>query len=118
MLAVITPMPKTLLRYIDDLAIFSRTLDKEEINTIMTGGIATFLNREQPLPDISDVPEDVNNDGVVDLTDVKLVRLGMSETTDYDTDINDDDITNDTDLALVKLKAIQAVIAAAPKRKK
>ena len=104
--------------YIDDLAIFSRTLDKEEINAIKTGGVATFLNREQPLPATSDVPEDVNNDGVVDLTDVKLVRLGMSETTDYDTDINDDGITNDIDLALVKLKAIHAVIAAAPKKEK
>lgn len=61
---------------------------------------------------------DVNNDGVVDLADVKLVRYAMTHESQYDTDLNDDGITDEVDLMIVKAKALEAIAAAAPRKQK
>jgi len=102
---------------IDDYAIFSRVLTKNEINEMMQTGIATFLQTWQPAPiEDSYLPEDVNRDGAVDLEDVKLIRSGMQNYTTYDTDVNDDGVTDKDDLAIVKLKAVEAILAASPRK--
>ena len=61
---------------------------------------------------------DVNKDGYVDLSDVMIVRSGMQNSTSYDTDLNDDGITDEVDLAIVKLAALDAIAAAAPRKRK
>ena len=61
---------------------------------------------------------DVNGDGTVDISDVKIVRSGMSGETSYDTDLNNDGITDDVDLAIVKAAAHAAIVAAAPRKRK
>lgn len=60
------------------------------------------------------VDADVNNDGVVDLDDVVIVRKALTVSVNYDTDINNDGETNILDLLLVKAKATEAIAAAAP----
>ena len=106
---------------IDDYAIFSRALTEDEISEVMESGIAEFLQTGQSIP-IEETtedpysPEDVNKDGVVDLEDIKIVRMGMQTPTTYDTDVNDDGITDESDVAIVKLKAIEAIMAAAPRK--
>ena len=58
---------------------------------------------------------DVNQDGQIDLEDVKIVRSAMTQVlNDYNTDVNADGVTNNIDLNIVKLKAIEFIIAAAP----
>ena len=98
---------------IDDCAIFSKTLSEDEIKSIMKMGVAEFLQTE----DLG-IPEDVNGDGYVDISDVLIVRSGMQNSTSYDTDINNDGVTDENDLAIVKLKAVEAIIAAAPRKRK
>lgn len=66
----------------------------------------------------TDFDADVNNDGYVDLSDVLIVRSGMRNSVSYDTDINNDGRTDEIDLAIVKLKAVEAIVAAAPKKRK
>lgn len=61
---------------------------------------------------------DVNKDGYVDLYDVMIVRSGINGKTSYDTDINNDGITDEVDLHIVKSIAIEAIAAAAPKKRK
>ncbi|MYF52630.1 MAG: hypothetical protein F4039_04670 [Gammaproteobacteria bacterium] len=104
---------------IDDYAILSRALNEDEINEIIETGLAMFLQTEQPEPiEDSYLPEDVNLDGSVDLEDVRLVRGAIQNTTTYDTDVNDDGVTDKDDLAIVKLKAIEAILAASPRKGK
>ena len=67
------------------------------------------------------IDTDVNDDGVVDLEDVNLIRIAMEKDMEWDTDVNDDGVTDEFDLKIVKRKAILAIVAAAPsliKRKK
>lgn len=66
----------------------------------------------------SDIDADVNNDGYVDLYDVMIVKSGMQNEVSYDTDINNDGITNEIDLLIVKAKAVEAIIAASPRKKR
>lgn len=68
--------------------------------------------------DTTIVDADVNNDGSIDIEDVKLVRKGMTENVPYDTDINDDGVTDEVDLLIVKAKAIEAIVAASPQKRK
>lgn len=82
---------------------------------------ATFLDRDGRLsiqvetPALaSGVDADVNNDGYVDLSDVRIVRSAIQNRTSYDTDVNGDGITNEIDVLIVKAKAMEALAAAAP----
>ena len=64
------------------------------------------------------VDADVNDDGYVDLYDVMIVRSGMTRKSTYDTDVNNDGATNILDLLIVKAKAVEAIVAAAPRKRK
>ncbi len=61
---------------------------------------------------------DVNGDGYVDLYDVMIVRSGMQNRVSYNTDINGDGRTDEVDLMIVKAKALEAIAAAAPSKRK
>ena len=61
---------------------------------------------------------DVNADGYVDLSDVMIVKSGMQNSVSYDTDINNDGVTDEVDLLIVKAKAMEAIVAAAPRKQK
>ena len=61
---------------------------------------------------------DVNKDGYVDLYDVMIVRSGMQNSVSYDTDLNDDGVTDEVDLLIVKAKAVEAIAAASPSKRK
>ena len=74
--------------------------------------------QEEPQGSEQVVDADVNDDGYIDLYDVMIVRSGMQNSTSYDTDINNDGVTDENDLAIVKLKAVEAIIAAAPRKRK
>ena len=65
-----------------------------------------------------DIDADVNDDGYIDLYDVLIVRSGMTKKSTYDTDINNDGTTNILDLLIVKAKAVEAIVAAAPRKRK
>ena len=64
------------------------------------------------------IDADVNDDGYVDLYDVLIVRSGMSAKSTYDTDLNNDGVTDEVDLLIVKAKAMEAIVAAAPRKRK
>ena len=61
---------------------------------------------------------DVNNDGYVDLSDVRIVRSAIRNSVSYNTDINGDGKTDETDVLIVKAKAHAAIVAAAPSLKR
>ena len=65
-----------------------------------------------------DIDADVNDDGYVDLYDVMIVRSGMQNSASYDTDINNDGVTDEIDLLIVKAKAVEAIAAASPQKRK
>ena len=64
------------------------------------------------------IDADVNDDGYVDLYDVMIVRSGMQNSVSYDTDINNDGVTDEVDLLIVKAKAMEAIAAASPRKRK
>lgn len=64
------------------------------------------------------IDADVNNDGSVDLSDVLVVRKAMQSSVLYDTDLNNDGVTDEVDLLIVKAKAFEAIVAAAPRKRK
>ena len=64
------------------------------------------------------IDADVNDDGYVDLSDVLIVRSAMTYPSTYDTDVNNDGTTNILDLLIVKAKAVEAIAAAAPTKRK
>ena len=68
--------------------------------------------------DTTIIDADVNNDGSVDLSDVLIVRRGMTKKSTYDTDVNNDGTTNILDLLIVKAKAVEAIITASPQKRK
>ncbi|MDE0017224.1 MAG: hypothetical protein OXU51_13645 [Candidatus Poribacteria bacterium] len=74
--------------------------------------------QEEPQVLAQEIDADVNDDGYVDLYDVMIVRSGMQNSTSYDTDINNDGVTDENDLAIVKVKAMEAIIAASPRKRK
>ncbi|MDE0552959.1 MAG: dockerin type I domain-containing protein [Candidatus Poribacteria bacterium] len=85
----------------------AKTLDKSVfLSVLSTPRVPMFSN--------VDIDADVNNDGRVDLSDVLAVRRAMQTSVLYDTDVNNDGKTDENDLAIVKLKAMEAIIAAAP----
>ncbi len=67
---------------------------------------------------VSTINADVNDDGYVDLYDVLIVRSGMQNPVSYDTDLNDDGVTDEVDLLIVKAKAMEAIVAASPRKRK
>ena len=67
---------------------------------------------------IASIDADINDDGYVDLSDVMIVRSGMTQKSTYNTDVNADGVTNILDLLLVKAKAFEAIAAAAPEKRK
>lgn len=71
-----------------------------------------------PVMASGEIDADVNKDGYIDLYDVMIVRSGMQNSTSYDTDINNDGITDEVDLLIVKAKAMEAIAAAAPRKRK
>ena len=76
-------------------------------------GIVPTENRDTDVP-IVDIDADVNKDGYVDLSDVMIVRSAIQNSTSYDTDVNGDGKTDEADVNIVKLKAMEAIVAAAP----
>ena len=109
--------------WIDDYAVFSRALTEGKIKRIIEVGVEQFIDSPEVVVSETDSDKnenaaDVNGDGTVDISDVKIVRSGMSGETSYDTDINDDGVTDESDLAIVKLKAMEAIVAAAPRKRK
>ena len=93
--------------------------DKQYVKSIAEVMDITVISTETP-PVIasSGLDADVNDDGYVDLYDVMIVRSGMQNSTAYDTDINNDGITDKVDLLIVKAKAMEAIAAAAPRKRK
>ena len=86
---------------------------------------ATFLNdggrfaiQQEPQNFAQEIDTDVNNNGYIDLYDVMIVKSGMQNSVSYDTDVNNDGVTDETDLAIVKLKAVEAIIAASPMKRR
>ena len=90
-------------------------------------GTAAVINKSPVLTLIGDPPTnnekrvqtdtldaDVNGDGYVDLSDVRIVRSAIQNSTSYDTDVNNDGKTDEIDVLLVKAKAHAAIAAAAP----
>lgn len=71
-----------------------------------------------PVIAVTEIDADVNDDGYVDLYDVLIVRSGMNGEVSYDTDVNNDGVTDEVDLLIVKAKAVEAIIAAAPRKMK
>ena len=88
---------------------------------------AAVINKSPALSLIGDPPKnnensvqaenidaDVNKDGYVDLSDVRIVRSAIKNTVSYDTDVNNDGKTDEIDVLIVKQKAMEAIVAAAP----
>ena len=109
--------------WIDDYAVFSSALSESEIKRIIEVGVKQFIDSPEVVVSATDSHNhenaaDVNGDGTVDISDVKIVRSGMSSKTAYDTDLNNDGITDEVDLAIVKAAAHAAIAAAAPRKRK
>ena len=64
------------------------------------------------------IDADVNDDGYVDIYDCLIVRSGMQNSVSYDTDINNDGKTDEVDLLIVKALAIEAIVKAAPPKRR
>lgn len=88
----------------------------EAIAEIM--GITVTSKVTPPILASTGIDADVNNDGYVDLYDVMIVRSAMQNSTSYDTDLNNDGVTDEVDLHIVKSIAMQAIAAAAPRKRK
>ncbi len=104
----------------------ARTLNASKDLSVVKGVDTEKFDRivrrpDDPEVDVNDnvgntdkLDADVNNDGSVDLSDVRIVRRAIQNATSYDTDVNNDGKTDETDLLLVKAKAHAAIAAAAP----
>ncbi len=84
-------------------------------------GTAAVINKSPALSLIGDPPTnneksvqaknvdaDVNKDGYVDLSDVRIVRSAIKNTVSYDTAVNGDGKTDEMDVLIVKQKAMEA----------
>ena len=98
---------------VDDYAVFSKALSEEEINQIMNIGVAQYLKTTQSegIVDIG-VPEDVNDDGIVNILDLVAVAGSFGQTGENDADVNGDGTVNILDLVAVAAAFGEA--AAAP----
>ncbi len=81
-------------------------------------GITVTASTTPPILASIEIDADVNDDGYVDLYDVLIVRSGMNQSVKYDTDVNNDGVTNEVDLLIVKAKAVEAIVAASPRKRK
>ncbi len=110
---------ETFAGLIDDYAVFSTALNKDEINLIMETSVARFLQTTQ-LADIEDtgLPEDVNGDGIVDIRDLVAVsKAAALESVGLDIGENRADVNGDGEVNIQDLVAVAAAIgevAAAP----
>ena len=92
--------------------------------SIESAEILNASNEVSSRPDLimvntkTDIDADVNDDGYIDLYDVLIVRSGMQNAVKYDTDLNNDGVTNEVDLLIVKAKAMEAIVAASPRKRK
>lgn len=59
-------------------------------------------------------PADINQDGYVDVKDIKIIRDAMKYPNRYDADVNNDGKVDQADIDAVKIEAMEAIIAAAP----
>ena len=91
-------------------------LSRKDATFLENGGRLSVQQDSQN--SVQEIDVDVNNDGYVDFYDVMIIKSGMQNSVSYDTDINNDGVTDETDLAIVKLKAVEAIIAAAPRKRK
>ena len=71
------PAGETFNGFIDDYAVFSKALSADEINSIIQDGVASFLTGTQVVDDGMDIPEDVNNDGTVNIQDLVAVAAAL-----------------------------------------
>ena len=114
-------MPATtgeLSEYMQDWYNDVDTEDKEFVEAIADEmGITVEAAMPVPVTAVM-IDADVNDDGYVDLYDVLIVRSGMNAETSYDTDVNDDGKTDEVDLHIVKSLAIEAIVKAAPSKRK
>ncbi len=90
----------------------------EAIAEIMDITVTSFVVALPEVIALTEIDADVNDDGYVDLYDVLIVRSGMQKSVSYDTDINNDGVTDEVDLLIVKAKAMEAIAAAAPRKRK
>ena len=98
-----------------DLFAFS----EKDATILQSGGRLSVQDSEDSNQDMNqEINADINGDGYVDLYDVMIVKSGMQNSISYDTDVNNDGVTNEVDLLIVKAKAVEAIIAAAPRKRK
>lgn len=62
------------------------------------------------------IKADVNNDGQVDLDDVRLVRKATKENMSFDTDLNEDGVTDEIDVIIAKTIAFEEIAAVSPSK--
>jgi hypothetical protein len=91
---------------------------KHEASLLDSRPIFRKMDLQKEPPQLSTIDADVNSDGYIDLYDVIIVRSGMQNSVSYDTDINNDGVTDEVDLLIVKAKAVEAIAAAAPRKRK
>ena len=103
---------ETFAGLIDDYAVFSRALSEDEINSIIQDGVEAFLTGIQVVDDRMDIPEDINNDGTVNIQDLVAVAAALGETGENDADVNADGKVDIQDL--VAVAAALGEVAAAP----
>lgn len=89
----------------------AKILDKSPFLSVLSVPNLPMITKEG-------INADVNNDGYVDLSDVLIVRSAIQHENSYNTDINGDGITNEIDVLLVKAKAMEAIAAAAPPKRR
>ena len=117
---IIRQMPATTSKMAQYMKDWHRRVDSEDKHYVeeMADIMGISVDIPGPVVTATLLDADVNDDGYVDLSDVLIVRSGMQNSVMYDTDVNDDGITNEIDLLLVKAKAVEAIIAASPRKQK
>lgn len=121
---IIPKMPFTngkMLEYMQDWYDAVDTQDRQYVEAIAEIMDITVTSPVISLPEViasTKIDADVNNDGYVDIRDVLLVRRAMQSFILYDTDLNNDGVTDELDLLIVKAKATEAIVAAAPRKRK
>ncbi len=91
--------------------------DKELVES-MAEALNISIRKQLPVITLTNVNADINEDGYIDIHDILIVRAGMTSPVMYDTDLNNDGVTDEADLLIVKMAAMQAIIAASPKKRK
>ncbi|MYA55360.1 hypothetical protein F4X88_03600 [Candidatus Poribacteria bacterium] len=94
------------------------SLLKSEADRLKDKGLFRVVDTDDSITDNS---ADINQDGYVDVKDIKIVRDAMKYPNRYNADVNNDGKVDQADIDAVKIKAMEAIVAAAPsltKRKK